>query len=86
MDFRLLKTGSKVKSRFELNRSRIQQWRYGRECADIGGGTVVGTTFEVVEIGSLPTKWAKLLLPGRSPAAHLKVSAEELAMGFDLVP
>jgi hypothetical protein len=85
MDFRLLKVGSKVRSRFELNKARIQHWRYGRECADIGGGLMPNAIFEISEMGHVPTKWAKLAIPGRSPVAHLKLSAEELASGFDIV-
>jgi hypothetical protein len=84
MQLHLLKSGQTVKTKHLIRRDRIMHWRYGRECADVGGGLMAGATLRVVQVHAVAPTFALLELPGRSPAAYLKVSGDEMAANFTM--
>jgi hypothetical protein len=65
---------------------KVSNWRYGRECANVGGGLSLGTQLRIVETSTVPgAMWVRAQIPGSSPPRYLKIAGEEYAGNFRLV-
>jgi len=63
----------------------VRHWRYASECADIGGGLMIGTQLKVLEVSKLAGQmWIVVAIPGGDPPKRLKISGEEYAHNFKL--
>lgn len=80
----LLRIGGFVKPRFDIDDARIAHWKYKRDRASLGGGMTRYTKLKIVDTSDgATTAWVKLDIPGRRPAAYLKVSGEETSWCFE---
>ncbi|MCW3092354.1 MAG: hypothetical protein JWP81_3423 [Ferruginibacter sp.] len=70
----------------ELNNTQVQYWKYGQECAYIGGGLMPGTQLIVEEVNKTPgMMWIRAAIPHSDPTKYLKISGEEYALNFKLI-
>jgi len=68
-----------------LNKVMVSHWRFAAECDSIGGGLMPGAELKVVEVSKAPGNlWVRAQLPGRDPAAFLKIAGEEYALNFKM--
>lgn len=66
-----------------IENARVRQWKYARECADVGGGLMPGAQLLVTEVGKVPGQmFVVAQLPGTDPPRALKISGEEFAGSF----
>ena len=79
-----LNPGDTITPKRQLNRIMLSHWRFYAECADIGGGLMPGAQLTVVEVSKTPGNlWVRAEVPGRHPAAFLKIAGEEFALNFN---
>lgn len=78
-----LKPGDNITPTRIIQPLRVANWKFASECGDVLGGLTAGTRMRVVEISTTPgNMWVKAELPGRHPAAYLKIAGEEFAHNF----
>ena len=78
-----LNGGEEITPRVPINDSRIANWKYRSECDQIGGTLLAGAILKVVEVSKQPgAMWVRVQIPGRSPAAFLKIAGEEYSSAF----
>lgn len=75
--------GELITPRVPINDARVQHWKYRSECDPVLGTLIPGAELEVVETSKQPgAMWVRVKIPGRDPAAFLKLAGEEYAMAF----
>jgi hypothetical protein len=78
-----LSGGEEITPRFPINDSRTSNWKYRSECDAIGSTIVPGALLKVVDVSKQPGAMrVRVQIPGRSPAAFLKLAGEEYANVF----
>lgn len=78
--------GNIITTTRELNHTMVQYWKYGKECAYIGGGLMPGTQLVIKEVNKEPgNTWIRAAIPHSDPTRYLKISGEEYAHNFKLV-
>jgi hypothetical protein len=83
MNYGSLRIGMTIWNRTELHNQSIQRWRYGRECADVGGGVMRMTPWDIIEVGPPGySGWVRAAGRNSAPPRILKITADELSHAF----
>lgn len=78
-----LQVGKSITALRFINPAMVSHWKYAKECASVGGGLMQGTALQIAEVSKVPgAMWVRAEIPGRTPAAFLKISGEEYAHNF----
>lgn len=78
-----LQAGQSITPTRFINPTMVTHWKYAAECASIGGGLMPGADLKISEICKIPgAMWVRAQIPGRIPAAFLKIAGEEYANNF----
>ena len=78
-----LNGGEEITPRVPINDARVKNWKHSSECDPVGGTLLAGAVLKIVEVSKQPgAMWVRVQIPGRSPAAFLKIAGEEYANAF----
>lgn len=78
-----LNQGSSITPTRLITPAMVRHWRYASECADVGGGLMVGTQLRIVELSKVAGRmWLRVAIPGGDPPKTLKIAGDEYAHNF----
>jgi hypothetical protein len=81
-----LSAGEEITPRVPINDVRARNWKHHSECDPIHGTLIPGARLRIVEVSKRPgAMWVRVQIPGRSPAAFLKLAGDEYASAFQSV-
>lgn len=78
-----LNGGEEITPRVRIDHVVSSHWKHRSECDPLHGTLIPGARLKVVEVSKRPgAMWVRVQIPGRTPAAFLKLAGDEYASAF----